>query len=263
MNKLNNKTCIRIFWKENNKDKTKRIYPKNVPEMKWENGLDLYIFGYTEVCKFFNVFECPEHLDSSVEWCYEYMPSADVNKDLSWQEQCEKIYNTDNYKFWYQLFRESLACRAADSMLTDAYRYLIEACRHHEDCIYDRDYEEISEFLTNREWKEPFWVYHLFEDYIGLQTSNPTNGSWIFKDGSYITVKAGNHRRIVEGYMGLKEQDVERDWVKIQLYDVYTHDRMTDAQKKTLNNFFKKYSELYETDVLLYKYGVKECRGIR
>ena len=257
MTQRDNSSSIRVFWVENGKNKSARIYPKNIPEKKWENGVELYMFGYSEVCKYFNVLKTPEDLDSSVKWCYEYMPSADVNKDISWQEQCEKIYNTDDYKFWYQLRRESLAHRAADSMLTDAYRYLIEACKHHEECVYDRDYEDVDELLTNREWKEPFWVYHLFEDYIGLQTSNPIDGAWIFRDGSYITVEAGTHRRIVEGYIGLKEKDVERDWVKIQLYAAYTHDRMTDAQKKTLNKFFKEYSELYETDVLLYKYGVK------
>ena len=248
---------IRIFWIENNKHKTEKISVKT-PEMKWENGVELYMCGFSEVCKFFGVFEMPEDLDSSVKWCYENMPGADINKDLSWKEQCEKIYNTDDYKFWYQLRRESLACRAADSMLTDAYRYLIEACRHHEVCLYDRDYERIDKLLTNREWKEPYWGYGLFEDYIGLQTSNPTNGAWVFRDGSYITVESGCHRRIVEGYMGLREQDVERDWVKIQLCGVFTHDRMTDAQKKTLNKFFKEYPDLYETDGLLYKYGVKE-----
>lgn len=239
---------IRIFWIENNKHKTEKTSIET-PEMKWENGVELYMCGFSEVCKFFGVFEMPEDLDSSVEWCYEYMPSADVNKDTPWKEQCEKIYNTDDYKFWYQLRRESLACRAADSMLTDAYRYLIEACRHHEICLYDRHFEHINKLLTNKEWKEPYWVYNLFEDYVGLQTFNLDTGAWIFKDGSYITVETGIHRKIVEGYLQLKEKDMEREWVKVSLYKAYTHKRMTDAQRKTLNKFFKEYPELCEVNI--------------
>ena len=43
---------------------------------------------------------------------------------------------------------------------------------------------------------------------------------------------------------------MERWWVKIQLYAAYTHKNMTDAQIKTLNKFFKQYSDsLYEVDI--------------
>ena len=93
------------------------------------------------------------------------------------------------------------------------------------------------------------WVNYLFDEYIGLQKSNASTGAWIFRDGSYITVEAGNHRRVCEGYMGLSEKKMERWWVKIQLYCAYTHNRMTDAQKKTLNKFFKKYEDLYERNL--------------
>ena len=251
MNKSTNKTCIRIFWKENNKDKTKRIYPKTVMEKKWENGLDLYMFGYTEVCKFFNVFECPEQLDGSVRWCYEdiTIPQGDPDKYSTWKEQCEKIYNTDDYKFWYQLRRESLACRAADSMLTDAYRYLIEACRSHKEIINDPDFEEIDEPLKTDGWKELRWIYYLFTEMIGYQTSRVDTGAWIFKDGSYITVEPAHHRRFVEDFLQLKEKDMEREWVKVSLYKAYTHKRMTDAQRKTLNKFLKDYPELSEVNI--------------
>ena len=137
-------------------------------------------------------------------------------------------------------------------MFSDAYLYLIDACRSHKDkkVEYDRDYEQVNEHLTNQDWKEPYWVGHLFNEYIGNQKHNPCNGAWIFRDGSYITVEAGCHRRIVEGYMNLSEKNLETWWVKIQMDCAYTHSRMTDAQKKTLNKFFKQYEDLYESNVL-------------
>ena len=240
---------IKIFWLEKDKEKSITISPKDVPEMKWENGFDLYLYGLTQVCNHFNCL--PEDLKAS--WCFDFIPVSDINPDLSWKEKCNQIYNTEDYQYWYQLKRESLACRAADSMFSDAYKYLIEACKHHEECVYERDFEDVDEYLTNRAWKEPFWAFHLFE-LVGLQSDRVDTGAWIFRDGSYITVDAGNHRRIVEGYMGLKEAEIERSWVKIQLYWAYTHENMTDAQKKTLNKFFKKYESLYESDKLWTEY---------
>ena len=240
---------IRIFWIEQGKEKSVRIYPKNVPEKKWENGFELYHFGLTEVCHYFNCL-VPDDLDFEVKWCYDWLPYSFIDPDLSWVEKCDKIYNTDEYQYWYKLKRETLACNCTDSMYSDAYKYLIEACRTHEHGVYDRDFEDVDEHLTNRDWKEPYWTIHLFNEYVGLQTSKVDDGAWIFRDGSYITVEAGNHRRIVEGYMGLSEKKMERWWVKIQLYAAYTHKNMTDAQIKTLNKFFKQYSDsLYEVDI--------------
>ena len=115
---------------------------------------------------------------------------------------------------------------------------------------YDRDYEDVNEHLTNQDWKEPYWVGHLFNEYIGWQKSNPCHGAWILRDDSYITVETGCHRRIVEGYMNLSEKELETWWVKIQMDGAYTHSKMTDAQKKTLNKFFKQYEDLYESNVL-------------
>ena len=240
---------IRIFWIEQDKEKSVRIYPTDVPDKKWENGIKLYTFGLTQVCRYFNVL-VPDDLEIPVRWCYDFLPSSDINSDLSWIEQCEQIYNTDEFKFWYQLERETCACESTDSMFSDAYKYLIEACRTHEHGLYDRDFEDVDEHLTNREWKEPYWVNYLFDEYIGNQKSRVDTGAWIFRDGSYITVEAGNHRRICEGYMGISEKEAEMNWVKIQLYGAYTHSRMTDAQKKTLNKFFKQYEDLYESNVL-------------
>lgn len=240
---------IRIFWIENDKEKSTRIYPKNVPEKKWENGFDLYLFGLTEICRYFNVL-VPDDLEIPVRWCYDWLPCSSIDPDLSWVEKCDKIYNTEEYQYWNRLKREMYACRCADSMFSDAYKYLIEACRTHEKPIYDRDFNMVDEHLKNKEWKEPFWINYLFDEYIGCQKSNASTGAWIFRDGSYITIESGNHRRVCEGYMNLDEQQMERWWVKIQLYKAYTHNRMTDAQIKTLNKFFKEYEDLCEVDLL-------------
>ena len=239
---------IRIFWMENGKEKSVRIYPKNVPEKKWENGFELYHWGLSEVCQYFK-YECPEDVMTKVQWCYDWLPYSDIDPDLSWKEKCDKIYNTEEYQYWYRLHREWRACRATDSMFSDAYNYLIEACKTHEHGVYDRDFENVHEYLTDKDWKEPYWVNYLFDEYIGLQKSNASTGAWIFRDGSYITVESGNHRRVCEGYMGLSEKEMERWWVKIQLYCAYTHNHMTDAQKKTLNKFFKEYEDLYERNL--------------
>ena len=242
---------IRIFWIEQDKEKSARVYPTDVPDKKWENGIELYTFGLTQVCRYFNVL-VPDDLEIPVRWCYDWLPISYINPDLSWVEKCEQIYNTDEFKFWYQLERETWACQATDSMFSDAYKYLIDACRSHKEkkVDYDRDYEQVNEHLTNQDWKEPYWVGHLFNEYIGWQKSNPCHGAWILRDGSYITVEAGCHRRIVEGYMNLSEKELETWWVKIQMDGAYTHSRMTDAQKKTLNKFFKQYEDLYESNVL-------------
>ena len=42
--------------------------------------------------------------------------------------------------------------------------------------------------------------------------------------------------------MGKIEYDMERYWVKVSLYRVYTHERMTDSQWNTICNFTNKYN---------------------
>ena len=71
---------IRIFWIEQDKEKSVRIYPKNVPEKNWENGTELYIFGLTEVCRYFNC-RTPEEIEIPVRWCYDWLPYSDINRD--------------------------------------------------------------------------------------------------------------------------------------------------------------------------------------
>lgn len=232
---------IRIFWIEQDKEKSIRIYPKNIPEKKWENGTDLYIFGLSEVCKYFNC-QTPEELEIPVRWCYDWLPYTDINRDdfSSWKERCEKVYNTDEYQDWFNLHRESMLVRCTDSMFNDAYVYLNEACKHHNN---GEDVDEVTEPADFKGYKEPFWVNYLLTEHVGMQKSYVPTGAWVFRDGSYITVESGNHRRIVEEYMGMKEYDMERWWVKIQLYKIYSHKRMSDSQKKTINKFLKKYPD--------------------
>jgi hypothetical protein len=131
-------------------------------------------------------------------------------------------------------------------MFNDAYVYLKEACKQHNN---GEDVDEVTEPADFKGYKEPFWVNYLLNEHVGMQKSYVPTGAWIFRDGSYITVESGNHRRIVEEYMGLKEFDMERWWIKIQLYKAYTHKCMSDAQKKTLNKFFKQYEDLYEVNL--------------
>ena len=76
---------------------------------------------------------------------------------------------------------------------------------------------------------------------LGNQETNlEYNGAWVLKDGSYITVDVAQHRRFVEEYLGKKEYDMERWWVKVSLYKVYTHDKMSSAQWDTICKFTKK-----------------------
>lgn len=232
---------IRIFWIEQDKEKSVRIYPKNVPEKKWENGTELYIFGLTEVCRYFNC-RTPEEIEIPVRWCYDWLPYSDINRDdfSSWKERCEKVYNTDEYQDWFHLHMDTMIVSCTDSMFNDAYIYLREACKYHNN---GEDVDEVTEPADFKGYKEPFWVNYLLTEYIGTQKSYVPTGAWIFRDGSYITVECGNHRRIVEEYMNMKEFDMERWWVKIQLYKIYSHKRMSDAQKKTINKFLKKYPD--------------------
>ena len=253
------KSKIRIFWLENGIEKHKTI-KVNPPEMKWENSFDLYNYGLTEVCHYFNCL-VPEDLYQEVRWCYDWLPYSDIDPDLTWDEK-KKIYETDEYQQWLTMKIETWCCEATDSMYSDAYKYLLEACKYHNNGE-DVDETDIRPKRTQRThlvedsiWKDPFWINYLINEYIGNQKSYVPTGAWIFRDGSYLTVDSGNHRRIVEEYMNLKEQDVEKSWIKIQLYWAYTHKWMTSAQEKTLNKLFKKYpDDLHESNVLWEKYG--------
>ena len=72
---------IRIFWKVDGKEKEKQICVRNVPEKCWENAVELYNIGWTEVCKFFKV-SVPDDLPTKVQWCWQWLPAADICSDI-------------------------------------------------------------------------------------------------------------------------------------------------------------------------------------
>ena len=103
-------------------------------------------------------------------------------------------------------------------------------------------FPDIDDGIEDNEWRDMCWIGYLFYEMLGLQTSRVDTGAWVFRDGSYITVDVAQHRRFVEEYLGKKEYDMERYWVKVSLYRVYTHERMTDSQWNTICNFTNKYN---------------------
>ena len=156
-------------------------------------------------------------------------------------EERERIESSYEYRTWKELKIESLTAEVTDSMFNNAYNTVIDACKHHGD-------KDMDDGIEDNEWKDMYWIGYLFYNMLGLQTSRVDTGAWIFRDGSYITIDVAQHRRFVEEYLGKKEYDMERWWVKISLYKVYTHNRITTAQWKTIYEFTKKY-ELSERKV--------------
>lgn len=223
---------IRIFWKVDGKEKEKQICVKNLPEKCWENAVELYNIGWTEVCKFFKV-SVPCDLPTRVQWCYDTLPLAHISSDLP-KEETDKIYNSYEYQTWKELKIESYATEVTDSMFSDAYKTVIDACKHHGD-------EDMDDGIEDNEWRDMRWIGYLFWEMLGTQKHRVDTGAWVFRDGSFITIESANHRRFVEEYLGKKEYDMERYWVKVSLYKVYTHDNMTKEQWKTICNFTKKY----------------------
>ena len=82
---------IRIFWKVDGKEKEKQICVRNVPEKCWENSIELYNIGWTEVCKFFRVL-IPDDLPTKVQWCWKWLPAADICSDTP-REERQRIEN--------------------------------------------------------------------------------------------------------------------------------------------------------------------------
>ena len=224
---------IRIFWKVDGKEKEKQICVRKVPEKCWENAVELYNIGWTEVCKFFKV-SVPDDLPTKVQWCWKWLPAADICSDTP-REERQRIENSYEYRTWKELKIESLAAEVCDSMFNDAYSTVIDACKHHGD-------SDMDDGIEDNEWRDMCWIGYLFYEMLGLQTSRVDTGAWVFRDGSYITVDVAQHRRFVEEYLGKKEYDMERYWVKVSLYRVYTHERMTDSQWNTICNFTNKYN---------------------
>lgn len=234
----NKSNGIRIFWIENDKEKSKMIYPKlDYDKMSWRDSDYWYIQGLTEVCHYFNC-NSPDELYQEVKWCYEHV-TGNIKPDIKGEEYT-KALSSDEYKTWLRLKINSEAVKCSNSMFSDAFKYILMACR-----LNGSEKDERSPY---KDLKSSFDIGWLFNEMLGNQKSYIPHGAWILRDGSYITVETANHARFVEEYLNLSEYDYERYWIKVQMGTVYTHRNMTDAQKKTLNKFFKQY-ELKEKDI--------------
>lgn len=224
------KDSIRIFWIENDKEKTVRIYPKLPCEFTWRNSFELYLFGLTEVCHYFNCLS-PDELYTEVKWCFEYV-RGNIEPEIRGEEHT-KCETSNEYKQWLDLYVNSEAVSCTNSMFSDAFKYVLMACKLNGS---KKDERSLIKGL-----KRPFDIGWLFNEMLGTQKGYIPHGAWIFRDGSYITIEVGNHARFIEEYLNLSEYRYERYFVKIQMGTVYTHRNITDAQKKTLNKFFKQY----------------------
>lgn len=232
------RNSIRIFHKQKDgKEIIKRIYPN--PPVDWrsfcyENAYELYVTLYTEVCKYFNVL-VPEDLPFNVKFCWDTIRSVPIDSDWS-KEVKQKIYDDERYKLYSDMKLESLIVNCADSMFNDAYTYIKLACRHNGN-------KDIDDGIKNNKLRSKLFINYLFNEMLYTQGANLNYcGCWVLRDGSCVYIDTANHRRFVEEYLGLKEIDIERWWVKISTGIVYTHDSINNEQWKTLAKLSKKYN---------------------
>ena len=80
---------------------------------------------------------------------------------------------------------------------------------------------------------------------------------WILEDGSCIYVDWAMHERLMK-FLGYNTSEKELEWVRVsgnkEYAQVYVHNYMTDAQKKTLNKLMQKHPDTYsESDALKYR----------
>lgn len=230
------RNSLHIYWKEKDKEIHKILYPKTIlgnkvdwRDFNYEMAYDLYNQGWTEVCKYFKV-EIVDDLPHMVKWTWDTIPNPHVIEDY------DTISKTDIFKTYKELFIQSHIRECVDSMYSDAYYELNRACLNE----YGND--RTHRIKSPDEYKDYFNLNYLFNDMLGNQETNlEYNGAWLLRDGSYITIGIAHHNRLLYEYLGYDEYNIERDWVKISMGTVHTHNRMTDAQKKTLNKFFSKY----------------------
>lgn len=186
------------------------------------------------MCKYFNVL-VPEDLPFNVKFCWDTIRSVPIDSDWS-KEVKQKIYNDERYKLYSDMKLESLIVDCADSMFNDAYTYIKLACRHNGD-------KDIDDGIKNNELRSKLFINYLFNEMLYTQEANLNYcGCWVLRDGSCVYIDTANHRRFVEEYLGLKEIDIERWWVKISIGTVYTHDSINNEQWKTLAKLSKKYN---------------------
>ena len=226
------KPCLRIFILEDGKEIEKRIYPRAYTKLSrtdWDNGTFLSNLAYNKVLKHLKVDELPDNVD----YCWSSLSIPCICSDWP-KEEKERIRNTQEYKDYKELWIKSQIVACTDSMFKDNYLWLHHACKHNGD-------EDMDDGITNLEYKDYLYLGYLFNEMLGWQKSRIDTGAWVFRDGSYLTVDTAQHRRLVEEYMGKKEFDMERWWVKVSLYRVYTHNHMTNEQWETICKFTKKY----------------------
>lgn len=226
---------IHIYWKDDKKHH-KVLYPKSIlgNKVDWRNfsidmAYDLYNTMWTEACKYFNVL-VPDDLPYRLQICWDTIPIPSLPQD---KDERNKLKQSDIFKTYMDLFVESV-CRAyTDSMFSDAYKTLVKACKHNGN-------EDMDDGITDDNYKDLIWLNYLIET-VHYQNGRVEAGSYVFRDGSYIVLDSARHRMFVEEFLGKKEFDMERYWVKVSLYNVYTHDNMTNEQWNTICKFTKKY----------------------
>ena len=230
------RNSLHIYYKQKDKEIHQVLYPKTIlgnkvnwRDFNYEMAYELYNQGWTEVCKYFKV-ETVEDLPYMVKWTWDTIPNPHVTEDY------DKVSKTDLFKTYKELYIQAHIRECVGSMYSDAYYELNRACSN------EYGNERTHRRKSPDEYKDYFNLNYLFYDMLGNQETNlEYNGAWVLKDGSYITVETAHHNRLLYEYLGYDEYIIERMWVKISMGTVHTHNRMTDAQKKTLNKFFKQY----------------------
>ena len=227
------------------------IYPKFISGYKtnWRDfnypmAYDLSNQAMTEVCRAFNVLT-PEDISVRYRWCWDTIinPSFDVSINKSYEEELkekESIRETDEYTLYKDLYVYSHIREITESMFNDAFMTLRMACM---DEYGSDEMKERKKLERAGGWKSYFDLNYLFYDMLGNQnTSMKYNGCWIMRDGSYIPVSTAHHNRFLEEYLGYKEWDMERYWVKVSLGTAHIHDKLTNQQWETVNKLKKKYN---------------------
>lgn len=235
---------IHIYYMEKlEQEKHVIVYPKSICGVKtnWRDfnypmAFDLYNQAITEVCKVFDVL-VPEDISVRYEWCWDTIPHPSLSDDIDKQNEIRK---TDEYELYKDLFVESHVREVTESMFKDAYRNISMACKSE---YGSEKLKERNKLEKDNTYKSYFDLNYLFYDMLGNQnTSMKNDGCWIMRDGSYIPVGTAHHNRFLQDYLGYKEYDMERYWVKVSLGTAHIHDKLTNEQWQTVNKFKKKYN---------------------
>lgn len=231
---------LHIYYMEKHREKHVVVYPKSICGYKtnWRDfnypmAFDLYSQGITEVCRAFNVL-VPEDIALRYEWCWDTIPHPSLPDNKKEERQ------TEEYKLYKDLFVESHLREITESMFNEAYRNIRAACKSE---YGSEKLKERNKLEKDDTYKSYFDLNYLFYDMLGNQdTSMEHNGCWIMRDGSYIPLGTAHHNRFLQEYLGYKEYDMERYWVKVSLGTAHIHDKLTNQQWETVNKFKRKYN---------------------